>query len=224
MSLPSIFGTTLANVPAEVPYVFAESALVEHWRRELIDALSQEGRDPRLAPIGSGSPTPNHPFLVGVAWQGHTEYHGDHWRSFRVDQFAPLAQVPGVQLISLQVGAGRDQVEALAGRFAVIDLPRRRGRDFNETAAIMSSLDLIITPDSAVAHLAGALGLPVWVALPYTSEWRWHSGRDDSPWYPTMRLFRQAKHCEWVPVFERMADALKDAVSRREESHRDEAA
>jgi Flp pilus assembly protein TadD len=224
MSLPSIFGTTLATLPAKVPYDFAESALVEHWRSQLVKALSQEGEDLQLAPIASGHRTPNRPFLVGIAWQGHPDHSGDHWRSFRVDQFSPLAQVPGIRLISLQVGAGRDQVEALSGRFAVTDLPGRRGRDFSETAAIMCSLDLIITPDSALAHLAGALGLPVWVALCYSSEWRWLSGGDDSPWYPTMRLFQQAKPGEWEPVFERMAEGLRGDLCRRGRSHHDEAA
>ncbi len=212
MSLPAIFGTTLATLPAEVPYLFADRALVEYWRSELGRALTLEAaRDLHVHDRSD----PGRPFLIGIAWQGRPEHDGDRWRSFALAQFAPLAELPGVRLISLQVGDGRDQVQEIDGRFPVIDLPRRRGRDFSETAAIMCSLDLVISPDSAVAHLAGGLGIPVWVALPYSCDWRWLSGRDDSPWYPTMRLFRQSKPAEWGPVFQRMGDALKRMLGRQ---------
>jgi Tfp pilus assembly protein PilF len=221
MSLPSILGTTLATLPANVPYLFAESALIEHWRTELNQALGNE--DSKFIE-GPGRRHDGRRFLVGVAWQGHPEHQGDRWRSFSVDEFAPVARVPGVRLVSLQVSAGREQVEALHGRFAVIDLSRRRGRDFSETAALMCSLDLVITPDTAVAHLAGGLGIPVWLALPYASEWRWLSDRDHSPWYPTMRLFRQNNFGDWAPVFERMAEALGDLLGREFNSRSEDAA
>ena len=106
---------------------------------------------------------------------------------------APLAEVPGVRLISLQAGHGTDQIAALGGRFPVVELPGRRARDFSETAAIVSQLDLVIAPDTAVAHLAGGLGVPVWVGIPVAADWRWFVDREDSPWYPTMRLFRQGR-------------------------------
>jgi Tfp pilus assembly protein PilF len=213
MSLPSILGTTLATLPAQVPYVFAESALVEYWRAELARSLGGQGEKEGITADAFERRQSARPFLIGIAWQGHPDHQEDRWRSFRIDEFAPLAEMPGVRLISLQVGAGRDQIESLDGRFRVVDLPKRRGIDFSETAAIMCSLDLVVTPDTAVAHLAGALGITVWVALPYSSEWRWLSGGDNTPWYPTMRLFQQKKPGEWGFVFQRMVDALDDAMA-----------
>ena len=126
---------------------------------------------------------------------------------------APLAEIPGVRLISLQVGYGRDQIPALEGRFPIVELPSRRPRDFLDTAAIMTQLDLVIAPDSAVAHLAGGLGVPVWVGIAVAADWRWLSGRDDSPWYPTMRVFRQTTFGHWEDVFRRMAEALRSELA-----------
>jgi Flp pilus assembly protein TadD len=209
LSLPAILGTTLDNLPAQVPYLFADSVLVEHWRAEILRAVTAQGNNAQEPLDGAGGLCPDRPFLIGIAWQGHREHDRDRWRSVPLAQFAPLAAVPRVRLISLQVGDGRDHVEALDGRFPVIDLPGRRGRDFSETAAIMGSLDLVITPDTAVAHLAGGLGIPVWTALNRSCDWRWHSGSGDSPWYPTMKLFRQDKLGEWEPVFERMAECAR---------------
>jgi hypothetical protein len=161
------------------------------------------------SPDESGLGWPAKPFLIGIAWQGNPSHRTDRWRSFPLANFAPLAELPGVRLISLQTDDGLDQLTAAGRPFPIIDLPRRRGRDFMETAAIMTQLDLVITPDTAVAHLAGGLGRQVWVALCAVDEWRWPAGREDSPWYPTMRLFRQTKLGEWGPVFRRMVDALK---------------
>ena len=153
--------------------------------------------------------------LIGIAWQGSPENQLDQWRSFPLTQLAPLAELPGVRFISLQVGHGTEQLANLGGRFPVIDLPGRRGRDFSETAAIMSHLDMVIAPCTAVAHLAGALGVPTWVPLCHIGDWRWLRDREDSPWYPTLRLFRQTKLDEWESVFRRMADALKTELDRR---------
>ena len=161
-------------------------------------------------PIGNGRPA--RPFLIGIAWQGNPAHRTDRWRSFPLAQFAPLAELPGVRLISLQTDHGLDQLAPLAGRLPITELTGRRVRDFTETAAIMTHLDLVITPDTAVAHLAGGLGVPVWVALCSVGEWRWLDGRDDSPWYPTMRLFRQTTLGDWDGVFRRMTSALKSAV------------
>jgi len=135
-------------------------------------------------------------------------------RSFRLDQLEPLARVPGVRLISLQREHGLDQLRALDGRFSVTTLTNETAgveddRDFLDTAAIISQLDLVVTPDSAVAHLAGSLGTPVWVALASVAEWRWMIDREDSPWYPSMRLFRQTAAGDWPGVFERMAQILR---------------
>ncbi len=124
-------------------------------------------------------------------------------------QLAPLAELPGVRLISLQCDDGLDQIAPLATRLPILELSGRRDRDFADTAAIMAHLDLVITPDTSVAHLAGGLGIPVWVALSTVGEWRWLVSRDDSPWYPTMRLFRQTTLGDWDGVFRQMTEALK---------------
>ena len=129
-----------------------------------------------------------------------------------------MAQLPGVELVSLQKGPGTEQLRAVADRFAVTDLGSRLDETtgpFVETAAVMISLDLVIAPDTAIAHLAGALGVPVWLALPFAPEWRWLLGRDDSPWYPSMRLFRQQQPGNWSEVFTRIADAARQLVARR---------
>ena len=117
-----------------------------------------------------------------------------------------------MQLISLQKGAGTEQVAALGGRFDITELPSDQNpalESFVDTAAIMQCLDLVITVDTAVAHLAGALGVPVWVAVAAISDWRWLTRREDSPWYPTMRLFRQASLGDWMGVIERMAREIR---------------
>ncbi len=197
MSLPSIFGTTMETIPAKVPYLFPEPPQVEHWRSVL--ARVREGG----------------PLLVGIAWQGRPENAADRWRSFPLDRMAPLAAVPGVRLVSLQVGYGTEQIAALEGRFPVVELPGRRGRDFSETAAIASQLDLVIAPCSAMTHLAGAIGVPVWLALSLPGDWRWFVDREDSPWYPTLRVFRQETLGDWDDVFRRMADELGRIVALR---------
>jgi Flp pilus assembly protein TadD len=199
ISLPSILGTTMETIPAAVPYLFPDPSQVAHWR-SVVDGVRRGGS-----------------LLVGIAWQGRPENAADHWRSYPLERMAPLATVPGVRLISLQVGPAAEQSAALGGRFPVVELAGRRGRDFGETAAITSQLDLVIAPCTAVAHLAGALGVPVWVALSRPGDWRWMEGRDDSPWYPTLRLFRQERLGDWDGVFRRMADELGKIVAGRPE-------
>jgi hypothetical protein len=212
MSLPAIFGTTLETLPTQVPYLVLDAVIVDHWRSVLAGALGRgdgggAGRG-SAAPGGDAADPTARPFLIGVAWQGSPAHSLDRWRSFPLVQFARLAKLPGVRLISLQAEHGLDQLHALDGRFAVTELPGRRP-DFMHTAAIMTQLDLVITPDTALAHLAGALGVRVWVGHSTYGDWRWIAGRDDSPWYPTMRLFRQAKLGDWDDVFRRMGDALE---------------
>jgi len=186
LSLPGIFGTSAATIPATVPYVRAAPALVKTWRTEL-DALGG--------------------FKIGVAWQGNPNHQGDRHRSFPLAWFEVLARMEGVSLVSLQKGPGTEQLRALAGCFPILDLHDRldTAGAFLDTAAIMVNLDLVITVDSAVAHLAGALGVPVWVVLPIDPDWRWLLERSDSPWYPSMRLFRQKRLGEWREVFEQIA-------------------
>jgi len=196
LSLPGIFKTTLTDIPHRVPYLAASETLVKQWK----------------AVLGSGPP-----LKVGIAWQGSATYSGDRFRSVPLLNFAPLAR-PNVELISLQCGYGAEQIETIAGKFAVRDL----GKDFDhqhgafmDTAAVIRNLDLVVTSDTAVAHLAGALGVTVWVALQLSADWRWLRQRDDSPWYPTMTLFRQATFDDWQPVFSRMAAALDELVAAR---------
>jgi hypothetical protein len=194
LSLMGVMHTTLDTIPAEVPYIHPNPDLVEHWRREL------------SAYTG---------FKVGINWQGNPQYGGDRNRSMPLACFEPLARVPGVKLFSLQKNQGREQLATLNGRFQVVDLGVRLDESngpFMDTAAVMKNLDLFVTSDTAVAHLAGALGVPVWTATSSTAGWQWLLEREDSPWYPTMRLFRQARPLEWAPVFERIAEELRALV------------
>jgi tetratricopeptide (TPR) repeat protein len=193
MSLPLICGTLLETIPSCVPYLAADPQWVEFWRGAL-------GAKAGLR--------------VGIAWQGRPTYAGDRFRSIPLAQFAPLAQ-RGVELISLQKGPGSQQLTAGVAPFPVRelnDLDEEHG-PFIDTAAVMKNLDLVITSDTAIAHLAGALGVSVWVALPLSPDWRWLYQREDSPWYPTMRLFRQLSHGDWPSVFQRMAEALAAKAS-----------
>lgn len=198
MSLPGIFQTTLASIPAQVPYLHAEAERTEKWQREL---TSSSGKN----------------FKIGIAWQGNPLHRWDRHRSFALEHFHVLAQLPGVQLYSLQKGPGTEQVEDFARRFPLVDLGGQLDQDamFVDTAAVMKSLDLVITCDSALAHLAGALGVPVWVALSAMSDWRWLKDRSDSPWYPSMRLFRQKKLGGWKQVFKKTTKELTKLLQQR---------
>jgi hypothetical protein len=183
LSLPGIFHTSLADIPAAIPYLSADPGLVEYWRREL------DGTDG---------------FKVGIAWQGSPTNQYDRDRSIPLCFFEPLARCCGVRLLSLQKHWGVEQLQEVAGRFPVIDLGSRLDEasgPFMDTAAVMKNLDLVVTSDTAIAHLAGALGVRVWVALALIPDWRWLLGRGDSPWYPTMRLFRQQRRGDWQGVF-----------------------
>jgi len=187
MSLPFGFGTDLSSIPSETPYLRAEPDLVAHWR----DKLGQEG------------------FKIGIAWQGLPQHSADR-RRFELAEIAPLSRLPGVRLISLQKNHGLDQLGRLPSGTRVETLGDfDSGPDaFIDTAAVMEQLDLVITSDTSIAHLAGALGRPTWIALKYIPDWRWLLDRDDSPWYPTMRLFRQQTDGDWPAVFSRMEQEL----------------
>ena len=214
MSVPALLGTTLATVPTRIPYLFNDPVVLDRWRSTLATALAT-GRDAcGESPNGTTIAGPGKPFLVGVAWQGSPSHLNDRWRSFPLAQLLPLAKVPGVRLINLQVDHGLEQLGALNGRLPIIELSSHP-RDFVDTAAIVSQLDLVITPDTAMAHLAGGLGVPVWVAMSTVAEWRWMIDREDSPWYPTMRLFRQTTLGDWETVFNRMAEALRQMLAKR---------
>ncbi|HYV39536.1 MAG TPA: tetratricopeptide repeat protein [Gemmataceae bacterium] len=218
-SLPGILGTTVDNVPAAVPYLNADPCLVEKWRVQCrVGGVFGTHPGDLVGSEDSTHPTTHHPpHLVGIAWQGDPSYRHDCQRSIPLSQFAPLANVEGVQLISLQKGFGIEQLAA--NPFPVRDLGNQldeKSGAFMDTAAIMKNLDLVISSDTAIAHLAGALGVPVWVALPFVPDWRWLLDREDSPWYPTMRLFRQISPGQWENVFQRMAQELETIVAKRQ--------
>jgi tetratricopeptide (TPR) repeat protein len=188
-SLPHAFRTRIETIPAPASYLKAEPALVDKW----------------AARIGAEG------FRVGIVWQGNPDPEADMARAMPLAAFAPLAALPNVRLIALQKGFGAEQLAAVGDTMTVETL----GEDFDagpdafvDTAAAMASLDLIVTCDTSVAHLAGALGRPVWVALKKDAEWRWLRDRDDSPWYPSMRLFRQPRRGDWTGAFEAIAAAL----------------
>ena len=213
LSLPAILGTTLATVPCEVPYLSVDARTLATWRPVVARALGAISGG-----AADNSESPARVFKIGMVWQGNPANTNDRWRSFPLTYFAHLARLPGVRLISLQKRDGTDQLAKLAGRFPVAELGHgdtdgEDRRDFLDTAAVISQLDLVIAPETSVAHLAGSLGVRVWVALPFVSDWRWLLDRKDSPWYPTMRLFRQAKPGEWEGVFQEMADALKQELA-----------
>ncbi|HEY8750335.1 MAG TPA: glycosyltransferase family 9 protein, partial [Tepidisphaeraceae bacterium] len=146
-----------------------------------------------------------------LAWQGNTAHKGDRFRSIPLSLFAPLAQVEGVQLVSLQKGYGSEQIEQNKEMNLLewSDPTDTTAEALVDTAAVMKHLDLVISVDTALAHLAGALAVPVWVAMPLAPDWRWLLDREDTPWYPTMRLFRQQKLADWPQAISRIADALQ---------------
>ncbi|MBM3526320.1 MAG: tetratricopeptide repeat protein, partial [Alphaproteobacteria bacterium] len=183
LTVPRLLGTTLETVPAEIPYLSADSKKAETWAERLSDLQGMK---------------------VGLVWRGNPKHVNDHARSCAPDVLRALLDVDGVSFVSLQKGGPQGEAASLAGvRDLAGALP-----DFAETAATIQNLDLVISVDTAVAHLAGALGKPVWTLLPFAPDWRWLVGRDDSPWYPTMRLFRQSKPRDWAGVIKRVRKAL----------------
>ncbi|HEY0834859.1 MAG TPA: tetratricopeptide repeat-containing glycosyltransferase family protein [Azospirillum sp.] len=198
MSLPLAFGTRLDTVPAEVPYLAPDPADVAAWR----DRLPDDGVL-RVGLVWAGNPRPDMPHANLV----------DRRRSLRLEQLAPLAGVPGVRFYSLQKdGDAALQAKDPPSGMDLVDLMEGVG-DFADTAALIANLDLVIGVDTSVIHVAGALGKPVWVLSRFDGCWRWLTERDDSPWYPSMRLFRQETPGEWAPVIEQVMEALRDRAA-----------
>jgi tetratricopeptide (TPR) repeat protein len=197
MSLPRLLGTALTTVPADIPYLAPDPTLVEHWRRRL-DTIPG--------------------FKVGICWQGNPHHRWDRHRSVQLAQFAPLAALPGVQLISLQKTHGIEQISA--SRFPITDFSEDldRSAPFMDTAALIRNLDLVITTDTAIAHLAGALGAQVRLLLSTIVDWRWLLKCEGTPWYPTMRLFRQHTLGDWETLFERLTDELRQLLAKQPRS------
>ncbi len=189
-SLPLAFGTELNTIPAQVPYVYPDPALVDEWREK----LRRSGR------------------RIGFVWGGNPEMQRDRLRSVPLDALMPILKVPAITFYSLQVGSPSEQVKNLPADVRVIDLAPQL-RDFADTAAAVANLDLTITVDTSVAHLAGAMGRPLWLMLNKGCDWRWHLDREDSPWYPTVRLFRQSAIGEWKDVVGRIEHELRASPS-----------
>lgn len=186
MSLPLIFGTQAGTVPAAVPYITPDPDLVAQWRERL-------GAQPGMS--------------VGLAWQGNPAHPHDWRRSIPLDCLRSLLDCPGVSFVSLQVGPGRERLTELDDRIVDPNADIDSG-SFADTAAIVANLDLVISIDSAIAHLAGAIGKPVWILLARSADWRWQGGREDSPWYPQALLFRQHKLGDWADVVSRLQAEL----------------
>lgn len=189
VSLPRLFRTRHETIPASGPYLRAPTEQAVRWRTRL-GAL--EG------------------LKVGVAWAGNPSHVNDFRRSIEFSSLAPLLAVTGASFVSLQVGP---RAGDLNGNGAAMVDPSADIVDFSDSAGIVAALDLVITVDSAVAHLAGALGKPTWLLLPEVSDWRWLMGREDSPWYPTMRLFRQKQGERWPPAIARVAAELAAVIA-----------
>jgi len=202
MSVARVFGTTLDTIPAAVPYLHPDPAKLALWRSALDDA-TLDGTTLGDTTLGDATP-----LKVGVVWAGNPRHSGDRQRSLSAEAVLPRLVTPGVQLYNLQKEPRPADVPVLAELGAdIIDLAPALG-DFADTAAAIGALDLVIAVDTSVAHLAGALGRPVWVLLPHALDWRWLRDREDSPWYPTMRLFRQHKPQAWEGVLARASCEL----------------
>ncbi len=195
LSVPYALGITPETVPAPIPYLHADPERVAHWARH----IGTEG------------------LRIGICWQGSTGPLA-MGRSIPLQEFLPLAQLPGVRLISLHKGSGEAQLARLPAGMRVESLGADfdpPGHAFRDTAAVMQVCDLVITCDTAIGHLAGALGVPTWVVVKHVADWRWISGRDDSPWYTTLRLFRQQRRDDWRSAFVQVEQAVQALLAGR---------
>ena len=201
MSLPYILKTRLETVPADIPYIYADPVLVEQWREKLSEDKN---------------------FKIGICWQGNSNYSTPFLRavvaakSMQLTTLTPLFNVPGVSIYNLQKETGIDQLKSLPKNCTLHsfddDFDQSNGR-FMDTAAVIKNLDLVVTIDTSISHLAGALGVPVWNLLPNPPDWRWLLNRSDTPWYPNMRLFRQPKPGDWQSVVATVIEELSAFVS-----------
>ncbi len=191
-SLPHVFGTTLENIPAKVPYVRADEARIGRWREQI-------AADPRLK--------------VGIVWAGSAVHQNDRARSCRLQDFLPLARIETVRVFSLQKGKAAEALASLPAGVEIVGLGEQLN-SFSDTAALLEVLDLVISVDTSVVHLAGALARPVWTVLARGPDWRWMMDRQESLWYPTMRLFRQPRVNDWASVFDEVEGELRALAER----------
>ncbi len=199
LSLPLAFERRLKIIPAQVPYISPGPQLIDQWKR-------------RIGPKTDA-------FKAGIVWAGRPTHTNDRHRSMKLRQFAPLAGIEHLEFYSLQKGPATTEMASAPPGFRLYNFTSDLA-DFVDTAAMIANLDMIIAVDTAVAHLAGALGKNVWVMLPYAADWRWLRGRNDSPWYPTMRLFRQKSWGDWDGVVGEVRQALAAWVAQPESPQR----
>jgi Flp pilus assembly protein TadD len=191
MSLPFALGTDLNSIPSKIPYVHPDPVLAAAWAK-------------RLA---------GNSLRIGLVWGGSPAFPHERWRSIPLELLAPMTAIEGATFYSLQMGPSASQVRQLGPRVHIVDLQDEQ-EDFADTAAIVANLGLVISIDTSVAHLAGAMGKPVWVLLHKSPDWRWLLDREDSPWYPTARLFRQSKLGDWQDVVARVEAELRELVAK----------
>lgn len=197
LSLPLVFKTTLDTIPTDIPYLYAQNNLVQDWQKKI---------------------NADKNFKIGLCWHAKPIYLEDHVytrRSVPLEKFLPLTTLPGISLYSLQKNFGTDELNEKMHCIRTFgqELDEVHG-PFMDTAALIKNLDLVISADTSIVHLAGGLGIPTWVLLPYSAEWRWLHDRTDSPWYPnTMRLFRQEKPGDWDTVISGIVTALKKLLN-----------
>ena len=184
--LPRVFRTTIETIPTETPYLFASEERVEKWKAR----LAEEKR-----------------FKVGLVWGGRPTFSNDRNRSMSLKDFAPLGDVENVAFYSLQKGERAVEAKSPPDGLQITDLSDELN-DFDDTAAVLNELDLLISVDTSPVHLAGGLGRPVWTLLAFLNDWRWGVDSETTPWYPTMRLFRQKRMGDWTDVMERVREEL----------------
>ncbi len=191
LDVADVLSVNETRIPAPNSYLTASSSLHAFWASRLPERRS---------------------LRVGLNWQGNPDHQADVFRSIPLRHFEPLADIDGVDLISLQAGHGVQQVRQWAGASSLMTLANvdQSGGAFMDTAAIIRSLDLVVTSDTAIAHLSAALGVPTWIVLGFVPDWRWLLHRADSPWYPSVRLFRQASMGDWQGVFQHVRRALEE--------------
>jgi Tfp pilus assembly protein PilF len=191
LSLPYLFNTTPETIPANIPYLHAGNDLLQIWREKF-----QPNNDKHR---------------IGIAWAGNPRHSNDRNRSCQPEIFLPLTENKAVSLFSLQKDSYTVQSDNVIKKMGMIDYTNEIN-DFSDTAAFIMNLDLVISVDTAVAHLAGALGKPVWLLLPFVPDWRWMLDREDSPWYPTMKLFRQPQPCDWGSIIHLITENINNIL------------
>ncbi len=192
LSLPSAMATDVTSIPAPVPYVYPSPRLSANWRQRIATSIS-----PR----------------IGLAWAGASNFPYERWRSIPLEELLPLTNLAGATFYSLQMGPPAARLKQLGTGARIVDLQDEQ-QDLADTAAIVSNLDLVITIDTSIAHLAGAMGKPVWILLHRAPDWRWLLDREDSAWYPTARLFRQSTLGNWQDVLARLKAELRDFIAK----------